>query len=134
MTIARTDVPDLAEGLLDDFKGIRTLTERLAGLLSPEDQTAQSMPDASPAKWHRGHTSWFFEEFILDRRSDYTVFDSTYRFLFNSYYESVGPRQPRPHRGLITRPGVVQVARYRQYVERRLADLLRSGGATDAEL
>src|SRR4051812_27144364 len=133
MTIARTDVPDLAEGLLDDFKGIRTLTERLAGLLSPEDQTAQSMPDASPTKWHRGHTTWFFEEFVLcgtgaTPQAGYTPYDPTYRYLFNSYYDHIGARHPRPERGLVTRPGVEEIARYRQHVDDAMAERIAAGG------
>jgi ergothioneine biosynthesis protein EgtB len=120
--------------LTEKFLGVRDLTEELASRLTAEDQVAQSMPDASPTKWHRGHTSWFFEEFILRDVQDYSVFDPTYRYLFNSYYEAVGPRQPRPQRGLITRPGVVAVARYRQHVEQALADLLRAGQATDSQL
>src|SRR4051812_88299 len=71
--------PDLETQFVD----VRGFTERLAAPLSAEDQTSQSMPDASPTKWHRGHTTWFFEEFILAKLADYTVFDPTYRFLFN---------------------------------------------------
>src|SRR5438067_4941214 len=100
MSLVRTST------LTDRFAESRALTEALAAPLSAEDQTAQSMPDASPTKWHRAHTSWFFEEFILSTRPEYAVFDPTYRYLFNSYYEAVGARQPRPQRGLITRPGV----------------------------
>jgi len=103
--------------ITSEFNAVRRLTEQLAAPLSPEDQTPQSMPDASPTKWHRGHTSWFFEEFILSTDAGYAVFDPSYRYLFNSYYEAVGARQPRPQRGLITRPGVHEVARYRDHVE-----------------
>src|SRR3982750_4667514 len=98
-------VPNLSAHLLT----VRELTEQLAAPLSAEDQTSQSMPDASPTKWHRAHTSWFFEEFILSERAAYRVFDPSFRYLFNSYYEAVGARQPRPHRGLITRPGIEQI-------------------------
>src|SRR4051795_6357917 len=87
------------------LRDVRELTERLAGRLSAEDQTAQSMPDASPTKWHGAHTSWVFEEFVLAPGGSYDVFDPTSRCLFNSYYEAVGPRHPRPQRGLVTRPG-----------------------------
>ena len=70
-----------------------------------EDQCVQSMPDASPAKWHRAHTTWFFEQFVLRTFApDYRVFDRVFGFLFNSYYEAVGARHPRPMRGLLTRP------------------------------
>src|SRR4051794_37667660 len=82
--------------------------------------------DASPTKWHRAHTSWFFEEFVLAPRGAYQVFDPTFRYLFNSYYEAVGPRHPRPQRGLVTRPGVVEIARYRAYVDRAMTELLAS--------
>src|SRR4051812_748503 len=108
------------------FADVRRTTEQLAVPLSSEDQTAQSMPDASPTKWHRAHTSWFFEEFVLAPRGAYQVFDPTFRYLFNSYYEAVGPRHPRPQRGLVTRPGVVEIARYRAYVDRAMAELLAS--------
>src|SRR3954453_22564482 len=120
-------VPDLWDHLLK----IRDLTERLAAPLSAEDQTAQSMTDASPTKWHRAHTSWFFEEFVLDPDGDYRVFDPTYRDLFNSYYEAVGPRHPRPQRGLVTRPGVADIARYREHVERAVLDALERGHLDD---
>src|SRR5947209_700798 len=106
---------------------VRARTEELAAPLSPEDQTAQSMPDASPTKWHRAHTSWFFEEFVLGPLPGYDVFDPTYRYLFNSYYETVGKRHPRPARGLVTRPGVVEIARYRSYVERALTRRIEHG-------
>ena len=91
--------------ITDRYAAVRALTEQLAAPLSAEDQTPQSMPDASPVKWHRAHTTWFFEEFLLRQRRDYTEFDPTYRYLFNSYYETVGPRHPRTSRGLVTRPG-----------------------------
>jgi ergothioneine biosynthesis protein EgtB len=110
---------------VDSFSAVRGLTEQLVAPLSPEDQTAQSMPDASPAKWHRAHTTWFFEEFVLGK--DLEPCDATFRFLFNSYYETVGPRAPRPERGLITRPGAADVGRYRAEVDDRVATLLATG-------
>jgi ergothioneine biosynthesis protein EgtB len=116
------------------FRAVRELTETLAGRLSAEDQTAQSMPDASPTKWHRAHTSWFFEEFVLGPTGGYDVFDPTFRYLFNSYYEAVGPRHPRPQRGLVTRPGVEEIRRYRAYVDERLADALSTGTLDDRGL
>jgi len=116
--------------LIPTFRDVRSLTELLASRLSPEDQTPQSMPDASPTKWHRAHTSWFFEEFVLSRLDRYDVFDPSYRFQFNSYYEAVGARHPRPQRGLVTRPGVVEIARYRSHVERAVDSAL-SGGRLD---
>src|SRR4051812_10951406 len=116
------------------FASVRALTERLAGRLSAEDQTAQSMPDASPTKWHRAHTSWFFEEFVLGPSGDYRVFDPAYRYLFNSYYEAVGPRHPRPQRGLVTRPGVADIARYRRYVQEELVRRLSAGSFDERKL
>src|SRR3954447_1096613 len=112
--------------LADRFVDSRELTEALAGPLSAEDQTAQSMPDASPAKWHRAHTTWFYEEFVLGSR-DYEPFDASFRYLFNSYYEAVGPRHPRPERGLVTRPGVAEVGRYRGHVNAAVEELLAMG-------
>ncbi|MBR0669674.1 ergothioneine biosynthesis protein EgtB [Neoroseomonas soli] len=107
------------------FTGVRARTEALVALLSPEDQVIQSMPDASPAKWHRAHTTWFFETFVL-RRFDpgYQVFDPGYAFLFNSYYEAAGPRHARPKRGLLTRPGTAEVSAYRIHVDAAMARLL----------
>src|SRR3954470_12917105 len=109
--------------LTQRFAESRAVTEALAAPLSAEDQTAQSMPDASPTKWHRAHTSWFYEEFVLSAK-DYEPFDASFRYLFNSYYEAVGPRHPRPERGLVTRPGVAEVGRYRQHVTRAVEALL----------
>lgn len=102
---------------LQSFRTVRSLTEALAAPLSAEDQTVQSMPDASPTKWHLAHTTWFFETFVLRPHTrGYRVFDPAYEYLFNSYYEAVGPRHPRPQRGLITRPGVAEVLAYRRHV------------------
>ncbi|MBK5306897.1 MAG: ergothioneine biosynthesis protein EgtB [Frankiaceae bacterium] len=120
--------------LTSTFTSVRALTETLAGRLSPEDQTAQSMPDASPTKWHRAHTSWFFEEFLLSHQDGYQLYDPSYRYLFNSYYEAVGARHPRPQRGLVTRPGAVEIEHYREYVETALASRLEAGSLTDREL
>jgi ergothioneine biosynthesis protein EgtB len=104
--------------LSDRFQRIRDATERLAAGLTDEDQCIQSMPDASPAKWHRAHTTWFFEQFVLvPHVAGYEVFDPAFCFLFNSYYEAVGPRHPRPSRGLLTRPSVGQVTQYRRHVD-----------------
>src|SRR6476469_5190265 len=113
--------------LTERFLDVRATTDVLASRLSAEDQTPQSMPDASPAKWHRAHTTWFFEEFILRPDPGYQEYDPSYRFLFNSYYEAVGPRHPRPQRGLVTRPGVTDVARYREYVQDAVVRALDAG-------
>jgi ergothioneine biosynthesis protein EgtB len=99
------------------FAEIRSATEALTANLTPEDQAIQSMPDVSPTKWHLAHTSWFFETFILGPLDPgYRVFDAAFAYLFNSYYEAVGPRHPRPQRGLLSRPTVDAVGAYRDHV------------------
>lgn len=111
---------------LHTFQVVRSRSEELAAPLSAEDQTVQSMPDASPTKWHLAHTTWFFETFVLrPYASGYRIFDPAYEYLFNSYYEAVGPRHPRPQRGLITRPGVEEVLAYRRHVTTAMLDFLR---------
>ena len=111
------------------YQAIRDQTEALASVLSPEDQVVQSMADVSPTKWHRAHTTWFFAEFVL--RADGTsgrVWDRPeYRFLYNSYYEAVGARHPRPQRGLVTRPSVAEVANYRNHVDKEMLELMTGG-------
>jgi ergothioneine biosynthesis protein EgtB len=102
------------------FQAVRARTEDLASPLSAEDQVVQSMPDCSPTKWHRAHTTWFFEEFVLGPHAGIEPVEPDYRYLFNSYYEAVGPRQPRPRRGMITRPTVDEVAAYRSAVDARM--------------
>ncbi len=106
------------------IRSVRALTELLAARLSPEDCCAQSMPDASPTKWHLAHTSWFFETFLLVTAARYKRFDPTFDYLFNSYYEAVGPRHPRPARGLLTRPSLADVMAYRAHVTESLIDLV----------
>ena len=99
--------PSRTDEVSDRYRRVRDATEALADGLTDEDQCVQSMPDASPAKWHRAHTTWFFEQFVLvPYVPGYEVFDPAFCFLFNSYYEAVGPRHPRPSRGLLTRPSV----------------------------
>ena len=115
------------ESVLARYIEVRRETERLAAPLSPEDQVVQSMPDASPAKWHRAHTTWFFETFLLaPSLPGYAVFDDGYGYLFNSYYEAIGARHPRPHRGLLTRPDCGEVAAYRTHVDRAMEDLIEN--------
>jgi ergothioneine biosynthesis protein EgtB len=110
-----------AEALAARFREVRRVTRALAAPLSPEDAMVQSMPDASPAKWHLAHTTWFFEAFVLARAErPFRPFHERYAFLFNSYYEAVGPRQPRPQRGVLSRPPLEEVLRYRSQVEERL--------------
>jgi ergothioneine biosynthesis protein EgtB len=107
------------------YAAVRAWTEQLAASLSDEDQCIQSMPDASPAKWHRAHTTWFFEQFVLAVfEPDYQVFDRDFAYLFNSYYEAVGPRHPRPARGLLTRPPAERVGAFRRHVDAAMLRLL----------
>jgi ergothioneine biosynthesis protein EgtB len=107
------------------FRSVRELTEKLAAPLSPEDQTVQSMPDVSPTKWHLAHVSWFFETFLLrEELARYRAFHPVYEFLFNSYYEGVGDRYPRPRRGVVSRPGVTEVFAYRCHVDEAMERLL----------
>jgi ergothioneine biosynthesis protein EgtB len=121
-----TGTPEVAD-LISRYDEVRSFTEQLASPLSPEDQTVQSMPDVSPTKWHRAHVTWFFETFVLaDVVPGFTPYQDTYWFLFNSYYESVGPRYSRPDRGLISRPGAHEVGDYRADVDARMRDLLDS--------
>jgi ergothioneine biosynthesis protein EgtB len=113
------------------YQYVRSTTERLAEPLSAEDQVVQSMPDVSPTKWHRAHVTWFFETFLLTPHLEGYEADPTYGYLFNSYYEAVGERQPRPQRGLITRPSVAEVAQYRRKVDDGMRDLLASDTVED---
>ena len=107
------------------FREVRDETERRAAPLSAEDQVIQSMPDASPTKWHRSHTTWFFEQFLLlPHLPGYRVFDRQFAYLFNSYYVAAGPRHARPHRGLLTRPANSEVANYRAHVDEAVVRLL----------
>ena len=109
-------------------RAVRDLTEALAAPLSPEDQTVQSMPDVSPTKWHRAHTTWFFETFVLGPHlPGYRVHDEQFAYLFNSYYEAIGDRHPRVQRGLVSRPSADEVGRYRAHVDEALDRLEHHG-------
>lgn len=111
------------------YQRIRSRTCQLTADLAIEDQVAQSMPDASPTKWHLAHTSWFFEQFLLKPQlPDYRPFHPRFEYLFNSYYQSVGPMHQRPQRGLLTRPTVAQVLDYRSHVDAHMAQLLAQAG------
>ncbi len=115
-----------AEDLAGYYRRVRRRSLECVSTLSDEDMGPQSMPDASPAKWHLAHTSWFFETFVLDRfAAAHAPFDAQFRVLFNSYYEAVGPRPARETRGLMTRPSVEQVRRYRAHVDDAMLKLLR---------
>ena len=113
------------------FRTVRNETERRAAPLSEEDQLVQSMADASPTKWHRAHTTWFFEQFLLSSFvADYRPFDERFAYLFNSYYVTAGPRHARPRRGLLTRPTVAEVTAYRAHVDAAVCDLVAQADAS----
>jgi dimethylhistidine N-methyltransferase len=117
--------PSAPEPDIEHYRAVRAATEALAAPLSPEDQTVQSMPDVSPTKWHRAHVTWFFEQFVLmPYQPGYRPVDDRYLYLWNSYYEGVGPRHPRAQRGLLSRPGVGEVTAYRDTVDDAVEDLL----------
>jgi dimethylhistidine N-methyltransferase len=122
-SFAGTWAPDPA--LQARYRTVRAASLALAAPLSAEDQQVQSMPDASPVKWHLAHMTWFFETFLLTPwQEDYAVFDPAYRYLFNSYYEAIGARHPRPARGLLTRPSMAEVRAYRAHVDAGMSRLL----------
>lgn len=106
------------------FQHVRQCTVELCAGLSAEDLLVQSMPDASPGKWHLAHTSWFFEQFVLSRDPAYKPRDAAWLYLFNSYYQSVGPMHARPQRGLLTRPSLDEVRDYRRYIDEAVGELL----------
>ena len=111
--------------LADRFSAVRQQTEDLIRPLSAEDCQLQSMPDASPAKWHLAHLTWFFETFVLERyEADFKPFDASFRVLFNSYYNGVGDKYPRPQRGLISRPSLQEVLTYRAQVNQRMLETI----------
>jgi ergothioneine biosynthesis protein EgtB len=123
----------LAQQLGDAFLKVRNETERRAAALSAEDQLVQSMPDASPAKWHRAHVTWFWEQFLLgDHAPGYTPYHPDYAYLFNSYYVSAGPRHARAQRGHLTRPGADEVTAYRRHVDAEVIKFFNA--ADDAKL
>jgi dimethylhistidine N-methyltransferase len=114
------------------YAHVRAQTLALTMPLSAEDQTVQSMPDASPVKWHQAHTSWFFETFLLvPNDAAYQPFDPSFGYLFNSYYEAVGPRRARPARGLVTRPSLSEVRAYRRHVDEAMETLLAGPAGDD---
>src|ERR1700742_4055970 len=113
-TMARTDA---SGGIAARYAAVRALSLAIAAPLSDADATIQPMPDASPAKWHLAHITWFFETFVLrDHAPGYQAFDERWAFLFNSYYEGEGPRHARPRRGMLSRPSLDDVRGYRAAV------------------
>ncbi len=124
MTFSRP-MAQATDALRSRFREVRAHSLALAAPLSAEDQCIQSMPDASPTKWHLAHTTWFFETVLLQMHSSgYQPFDQRFHYLFNSYYEALGPRHPRPQRGLLTRPSVDEVHAYRLHVDAAVLVLL----------
>jgi ergothioneine biosynthesis protein EgtB len=116
-----------AEVLAARYSHVRRVSLEICEPLQTEDYVVQSMPDASPAKWHLAHTSWFFEQFLLKPLlSGYRVFHPDFEYLFNSYYQTVGRMHERPQRGLLTRPTVEEVRRYREHVDEHMQKLLRA--------
>jgi ergothioneine biosynthesis protein EgtB len=120
-------IDSTVSGLGQRYRAIRNHSLGLAASLSPEDQCVQSMPDASPVKWHLAHTTWFFETLLLRPNvPGYRLFDEQFPMLFNSYYEALGPRYPRPQRGLLTRPAIGRVHAYRAAVDQAMLGLLET--------
>ncbi len=119
-----TAPPTTVAPTVESYRLVRARTEALSEPLSPEDQTVQSMADVSPTKWHRAHVTWFFETFVLaPKLPGYEPFHPDFGYLFNSYYEQVGDRHPRPERGLLTRPGAEEVGVYRRHVDGAMDEL-----------
>jgi len=129
---ARKENP--TDALLEDYRAIRRHSETLCAPLAVEDYVIQAMPDVSPPKWHLAHTTWFFETFLLiPYLKPYRLFHERYGYLFNSYYETVGSFFPRPQRGLLARPTVEEIYRYRAYVDEAMAELLTAPPPSDKD-
>lgn len=128
MTLSRPNVPiagSLRQKYRDSYAATRAASLALVAPLSAEDQCIQSMPDASPTKWHLAHSTWFFETVLLQpHAAGYVPFDPSFQYLFNSYYEALGPRHPRPQRGLVTRPSNDEVLAYRAHVDKAVTAFL----------
>lgn len=135
MATRRDPIANSAPSLADRYSATRALTLGLAAPLSDADATIQPFPDASPAKWHLAHTSWFFETFVLrDSVPGYRLFDDRFPYLFNSYYEGEGSRHPRPRRGMLSRPTLDRVRDYRAYVDDALLHAIADLPLTALEL
>jgi len=123
------DYTEHRQELIEAFCFVREHTEQIAAPFSPEDQQLQSMPEASPVKWHLAHSSWFFETFILAEFAPrFEWFDEHFCYLFNSYYNAIGAQYPRPRRGLMSRPGLERIMLYRKHVTQHMLDLLHDCG------
>ena len=123
------------ENLIEHYRHVRSRSMQLAAPLSDEDCCVQSMPDASPTKWHLGHTTWFFETLVLEsHEADFRPFEPVFRVLFNSYYNTVGDKHPRPFRGMLTRPSLATVRAYRAAVDERMLRLLEQASPAVLEL
>ncbi|MES2387775.1 MAG: ergothioneine biosynthesis protein EgtB [Bacteroidota bacterium] len=129
-------IADLAQAInpAEKFREVRAYTEFICSPLTPEDSTAQPVTEVSPPKWHLAHSTWFFETFLLlPFLPGYSVFSPDFAFLFNSYYETLGPRVPREMRGSITRPGLAEILQYRTYVNNAMAVLLEMAADNSLE-
>lgn len=124
-----------ASGLAERYRAVRGASAWLCEPLAIEDYVAQSMADASPIKWHLAHTTWFFETLVLKpHKQDYRPMNPAFEYLFNSYYNTIGPQYSRPHRGLVTRPTVADVREYRAHVDAEMEELFRRAQDGQAEL
>src|SRR6202158_4446050 len=120
--------PEPVLSMSSNYRALRIATEQLAAPLSAEDCAIQSMPDASPVKWHLAHTSWFFETFVLaPHLPGYRQFHPSFRVLFNSYYNGIGEKHPRPRRGLLSRPSLEEVHAYRAHIDAAMVELMERG-------
>ena len=132
MTLRARQVEPAAPALAQRYAQIRARSLALAAPLSEADCQVQSMPDASPVKWHLAHVTWFFETFLLEAlEPSFKPFNPAFRVLFNSYYNGIGDQHPRAHRGLITRPDLAEVLAYRRDVDERMAALLAQPHSTE---
>jgi ergothioneine biosynthesis protein EgtB len=126
--MSRSDAQAKLIYTLQDYRNVRQASCQLASQLTEQDMQLQSMPDASPTKWHLAHTSWAFETFLLKPHlHSYQVFQPEYEYLFNSYYNAIGEQFSRPHRGLLSRPSSNEVYEYRNHIDRHMEKLLNNG-------
>src|SRR5690554_5018815 len=123
------------EKLIEFYHRVRDTSVRICSPLQTEDYVVQPLPDVSPPKWHLGHTTWFFETFVLVAHlPGYRLYNEKYPFVFNSYYETLGARVIRTDRGNLSRPSVSEIYAYREYVDRHMRELLAEEGTLSPEL